>query len=400
MKSKTLIKNGHIVLPNTVIKGQIVIEEGRIAEIVEGGFQKTSVLPEDQVIDAQDCYIMPGIIDMHCDALEKEMQPRPNTLFPVHMAFFELEKKLATSGITTMYHSLTLSDEWGVREQGMVVNIIQKINQFKKQRAMINHKIHLRYEVTFLEGIKILEKMIREKQIDFMSYMDHTPGQGQFRDKAAYKDFVKAYGVDEEKELEAFFDKSVESQQKINWNKLISLAKSAGKNGIHLASHDDDTKDKIETLVACEGVISEFPINLEIAEYAMSKGMSVCVGAPNIIRGKSHSNNMRAIDAINHHAADIICSDYLPSAIVPAIFHLAQEKVKLTEAVKMATLNPAKALGIDHNVGTLEAGKYADLIVIKLHEGYPIIRQTMVGGKIVYQSDYFEMNDERVDSVC
>lgn len=299
-----------------------------------------------------------------------------------------------------MYHSLTLSDEWGVREQGMVVNIIQKINQFKKQRAMINHKIHLRYEVTFLEGIKILEKMIREKQIDFMSYMDHTPGQGQFRDKAAYKDFVKAYGIDEEKELEAFFDKSVESQQKINWNKLISLAKSAGKNGIHLASHDDDTKDKIETLVACEGVISEFPINLEIAEYAMSKGMSVCVGAPNIIRGKSHSNNMRAIDAINHHAVDIICSDYLPSAIVPAIFHLAQEKVKLTEAVKMATLNPAKALGIDHNVGTLEAGKYADLIVIKLHEGYPIIRQTMVGGKIVYQSDYFEMNDERVDSVC
>ncbi|WP_434511675.1 alpha-D-ribose 1-methylphosphonate 5-triphosphate diphosphatase [Desulfitobacterium sp. AusDCA] len=400
MKSKTWIKNGHIVLPNTVIKGQIVIEEGRIAEIVEGGFQKTSVLPEDQVIDAQDCYIMPGIIDMHCDALEKEMQPRPNTLFPVHMAFFELEKKLATSGITTMYHSLTLSDEWGVREQGMVVNIIQKINQYKKQRAMINHKIHLRYEVTFLEGIKILEKMIREKQIDFMSYMDHTPGQGQFRDKAAYKDFVKAYGVDEEKELEAFFDKSVESQQKINWNKLISLAKSAGKNGIHLASHDDDTKDKIETLVACEGVISEFPINLEIAEYAMSKGMSVCVGAPNIIRGKSHSNNMRAIDAINHHAADIICSDYLPSAIVPAIFHLAQEKVKLTEAVKMATLNPAKVLGIDHNVGTLEAGKYADLIVIKLHEGYPIIRQTMVGGKIVYQSDYFEMNDERVDSVC
>lgn len=94
MKSKTLIKNGHIVLPNTVIKGQIVIEEGRILEIVEGGFQKTAVLPEDQVIDAQDCYIMPGIIDMHCDALEKEMQPRPNTLFPVHMAFSSWRKNL------------------------------------------------------------------------------------------------------------------------------------------------------------------------------------------------------------------------------------------------------------------------------------------------------------------
>lgn len=387
-------------MPDTVIKGQIVIEDGHITEIVEGGFPKTAVLPEDQVIDAQDCYIMPGIIDMHCDALEKELQPRPNTLFPVHMAFFELEKKLATSGITTMYHSLTLSDEWGVREQGMVVKIVNKINQYKKQRAMINHKIHLRYEVTFLEGVKILEKMIREKQIDFMSYMDHTPGQGQFRDRAAYKDFIQAYGADEEKELEAFFDKSIESQQKINWSKLISLARLARRNGIHLASHDDDTKDKIETLVACEGVISEFPINLEIADYAMSRGVSVCVGAPNIIRGKSHSNNMRAIDAINHQAADIICSDYLPSAIVPAIFHLSQEKVKLTEAVKMATLNPARALGIDHKVGTLEAGKYADLIIIKLHEGYPIIRQTMVGGKLVYQSDYFELNDERVDSVC
>ncbi|ODA42411.1 alpha-D-ribose 1-methylphosphonate 5-triphosphate diphosphatase [Desulfosporosinus sp. BG] len=401
MKTKKVcIHNAQIILPEKIVKGHIMIDGQRISEVAESIFPKVKGNPDLTVIDAEGCYVMPGMIDLHSDAIEKEIQPRPNTLFPIDMAFYELEKKLAVCGITTMYHSLSLSDEWGVRNKDMVVGVINSINRLKRTRSMINHKIHLRYELTFLAGINILESLIKDKSIDFMSYMDHTPGQGQFKDAEALKSFtMQSYGK-KAQEVEEFMDKTIEQQAMIDWFKLRSLAKLAKTIGIRLASHDDDTREKIETLLECEGVLSEFPINIETALYAKSRDIYVCVGAPNIIRGKSHSNNMRAIDAILNNAADIMCSDYLPSAMLPAIFKLTKEGIKLTEAVKMVTLNPAKALGIDNEVGTIEVGKCADLIFVAMHQDYPIIRKTMVGGNIISQSEFLVLNSERVDNVC
>jgi len=398
--TKLCIYNAQIILPEKVIKGHILIDGQRISEVSESGFPKVKSYPDVTMMDAEGCYVMPGMIDLHSDAIEKEIQPRPNTLFPINMAFYELEKKLAVSGITTMYHSLSLSDEWGVRNKEMVVGVINNINRLKQNRSMINHKIHLRYELTFLAGISILESLIRDKSIDLMSYMDHTPGQGQFRDTETLKSFtMQSYGK-KAQEVEDFMDRTIENQARIDWFKLISLAKFAKTRGIRLASHDDDTKEKIETLLKCEGVLSEFPINMETALYAKSRDIHVCVGAPNIVRGKSHSNNMRAIDAITNNAADIVCSDYLPSAMLPAVFHLTREGIKLTKAVKMVTLNPAKALGIDQEVGSVEVGKCADLILVGMHEDYPILRKTLVGGNIVFQSDFLVSNSKKVEIVC
>lgn len=398
--NKICIYNAQIISPDKVVKGHILIEGNRIAEVAESSFPRVKCYSDITMIDAESCYVMPGMIDLHSDAIEKEIQPRPNTLFPVDMAFYELEKKLAVSGITTMYHSLSLSDEWGVRNKDMVVGVINNINRLKRTRSMINHKIHLRYELTFLAGVSILESLIRNKSIDFMSYMDHTPGQGQFRDAEALKNFtMQSYGK-KETEVEEFLDITIENQAMIDWFKLINLAKLAKTNGIRLASHDDDTREKIETLLECEGVLSEFPINMETAVYAKSRDIHVCVGAPNIIRGKSHSNNMRALDAITHKAADIVCSDYLPSAMLLAVFHLTREGINLTEAVKMVTLNPAKALGIDSEVGSVEVGKCADLIIVEMNKDYPLLRKTLVGGNTVFQSDFQVLNTERVDNVC
>ncbi|MDR3585407.1 MAG: alpha-D-ribose 1-methylphosphonate 5-triphosphate diphosphatase [Desulfosporosinus sp.] len=401
MRTKKIgISNAQIILPDRVIKGHLFIEGNRISEIVESGFSRVKGYPDITMIDAEGCYVMPGIIDLHSDAIEKELQPRPNTMFPINMAFYELEKKLAVSGITTMYHSLTLSDEWGVRNIDMVMGIINSINRLKQTRSMINHKIHLRYELTYLAGVSALEDLIRAESIDFMSYMDHTPGQGQFKDSDALKNFTMQQHGKKEQEVEDFMDKTIENQARIDWLRLIGLAKIAKTKGIRLASHDDDTRGKIDTLLACEGMVSEFPINLETAVYARSKGIHVCVGAPNIIRGKSHSNNMKAIDAITNHAADIVCSDYLPSAMLPAVFHLTKEGINLTEAVKMVSLNPAKALGVDSDVGTVEVGKFADLIIVEMHQDYPLLRKTLVGGNLVFQSDFQVSMTEKVENIC
>ncbi|SFG82932.1 alpha-D-ribose 1-methylphosphonate 5-triphosphate diphosphatase [Desulfotomaculum arcticum] len=397
---KTCIYNANIILPEQVITGYILIDGSKISEIGEIGLARFNSDPDVTPVNAGGCYVMPGMIDMHCDAIEKEIQPRPNTQFPINMAFYELEKKLAASGITTMYHSLCLSDEWGVRDKDMVIAIINSINELKQFRAMINHKIHLRYELTYLDGVSILEGLINEKSIDFMSYMDHTPGQGQFKDAQSLKHFtIQSYGR-EEREIEAFLEKSQDYRAMINWSKLIALAKLAKTKGIGLATHDDDTREKIDTLLACKGRVSEFPINLDTALYAKSQGLHVCVGAPNIVRGRSHSNNMRAIDAITGNAADIVCSDYLPGAMLPALFHLIREGIKLPEAVKLVTANPAGALGINQEVGTVEVGKQADLIIVELHQDYPVVRQTLVGGTTVFQSDFQLLNTERVDHIC
>jgi alpha-D-ribose 1-methylphosphonate 5-triphosphate diphosphatase len=397
---KTCIYNANIILSDEVIKGYIFIEGNKISRVSAGNFSFDRFHSDITMIDAEEAYVMPGMIDIHSDAIEKEIQPRPNTLFPVNMAFYELEKKLVGSGITTMYHSLCLSDEWGVRDSETVVGIIDSINRFRDIRSMINHRIHLRYELTYIEGVSILEKLIRDKSIDFMSYMDHTPGQGQFKDHEELKKFtMQSYGK-KEKDVEKFIDRTLEYQAKIDWSKLISMAKLAKLNGIRLASHDDDTKEKIKILLECQGNVSEFPINLETAIYAKALGLHVCVGAPNIVRGKSHSNNMRAIDAIKNNAADIVCSDYLPSAMLPAVFNLIKEGIELPDAIKMVTLNPAKALGIDDEFGTVEAGKQADLLIVELHHGYPVLRKTFVGGKLVYQADFNIFNIEGVENVC
>lgn len=397
---KICIYNAQIILSEKIVRGHILIEGNKISEVVESDFPRIKCYSDITLIDAEGCYVMPGIIDLHSDAIEKEIQPRPNTLFPINMAFYELEKKLTVSGITTMYHSLTLSDEWGVRNIDMVIEVIKTINRLKRARSMINHKIHLRYELPFLAGVSVLEGLIRDKSIDFMSYMDHTPGQGQFKDAEALKSFTIQQHGKNEQEVEALMDRTIKNQARIDWFKLISLAKIAKNEGIRLAFHDDDTREKIDTLLACEGTVSEFPINLETAVYASSKGIHVCVGAPNIIRGKSHSNNMKAIDAILNNAADIVCSDYLPSAMLPAVFQLTKDGLKLTEAVKLVTLNPAKALGIDSDVGTIEMGKSADLLIVEMYQDYPILRKTLVGGNLVFQSDFQVLTTERVDIVC
>lgn len=390
----TCIFNGNIILPERVIYGYIVIEGKRIAEVGEGVCPKKGHV----MIDAQDGYIMPGMIDLHSDAIEKEIQPRPSTEIPTSMAFYELEKKLAASGITTMYHSLCLSEDWGVRHRDVVVQLIDDINRFKAVRTMLNHKIHLRYELPFLDGISTLEKLIKDKKIDFMSFMDHTPGQGQFKDVEALKKFtIEAYGR-KAQEVDELVDRTIEQQSMIDWDKIEGLAKLAKTYGIRLASHDDDTKEKINALDNWEGTMSEFPINLQTALYAKAKGIHVCVGAPNIIRGKSHSHNMRAMDAVQQHAADIVCSDYLPSAMLPAVYKMTLEGVEITEAVKMVSLNPASALGLDHEIGSIEVGKFADLVIFELQMDYPIVRSTVVGGKAVYRSDYYVFDSEQRES--
>lgn len=383
-----IILNGQAVLEDKVVRGSVTVEDGRIDAVLCDSAAIDSWRdrhPNAHIIDAGGKYVLPGLIDIHCDAIEKEVQPRPNTLFPLGMALLEFERKLPVHGITTMYHSLSLGVGLSLRGDHLLTDLVEYIHQYNENRSMIRNRIHLRYEVSHMAGLPIVESYLDNRMIDFMSFMDHSPGQGQYREPGSFERYVmKNQGVSVD-EVRVIVEGLLERRKQIDWDRLQALGELAAKQGVAIASHDDDSADKVEDSVRRGVTVSEFPINIETAIHAASRGLKVCVGAPNVVRGVSHDKNLRAVDAIKAGAAHILCSDYHPSSMLVALFKLAEEGIAdLPEAVRMASLHPAQALYADHELGSIKPGKAADLIVVDHYEGLPWVTDTIVGGCHIY----------------
>ncbi|MEK0316495.1 alpha-D-ribose 1-methylphosphonate 5-triphosphate diphosphatase [Cohnella sp. 56] len=381
------IRGGRLVLPDGVVKGDVRVAGGRIAEIrgERGGTGAKRADDDTPVLDAGGAYVLPGLVDIHCDAIEKETEPRPNTLFPMEMAFLQFERKLAGHGITTMYHSLSLGVGLSLRGEHLVSEMIGTIRRLSAARSMIRHRVHLRYEVSHLTGFALAERLIREGQIDYLSLMDHAPGQGQYRSPGAFERYVmKNQGVDAV-ECERIVAELQARRSQIDWERLRRLTELARQHGIAIASHDDDTPEQADRSIAYGASVSEFPLNMETARHATGRGMRVCVGAPNIVRGGSHDNNLTALEAVRAGAADIVCSDYHPASLLHALFEMQAQGIPLHESVRMATLAPATALGISTDVGSIEQGKAADLLIVRTVGQVPLVTHTLVEGTIVSQ---------------
>ncbi|MDR3566346.1 MAG: alpha-D-ribose 1-methylphosphonate 5-triphosphate diphosphatase [Negativicutes bacterium] len=386
MNQTVLITNGQLVLPDRVVdNGELLVENGIICHAGKQGEHRTKVA--DRVIDAQGGYILPGFIDLHSDAIEKELEPRPGAFFNAELAFSELEKKLAGQGITTMYHSFSFAGaEWGVREDNGAADCIRRMIGMARNSALIRNKMHLRFEITNYMAVDIIRGLLRDGMIDLLSFMDHTPGQGQYPTVEDYKRYLeKTYHVhfsEVDRILAAKEEGRTRSDESIELLQTAALAE-----GIPLASHDDDRPEQVRYYKAKGVTISEFPINIETTQAARAMGVDVCVGAPNIVRGGSTGKGMRAIDAIEAGAVNIICSDYYPPAILHAVFQLAQKNLSLPEAVAMATCLPARALGLT-TLGSLTEGNTGDVIVVKIRGQVPVVTNTIVGGIPVYDVNY------------
>lgn len=384
------IRHGRVVLPEEVVKADIAIVNGKIAAV---GEEASRMLEREQanirIVDAEGAYVLPGLVDIHCDAIEKETEPRPNTLFPMDMAFLQFERKLAGHGITTMYHSLSLGVGLSLRGEHLVSEMIGTIRRLSDERSMIRHRVHLRYEVSHLTGFPLAERLIREGQIDYLSLMDHAPGQGQYRRPGAFQRYVmKNQGVDAE-ECARIVAELQERRTQVDWSKLHQLTALAREHGIAVASHDDDTPEQVDKSIAFGATVSEFPLNMETAVYASGRGMNICVGAPNIVRGGSHDKNLTALEAVRAGAADIVCSDYHPASLLHSLFEMHAKGIPLHQAVGMATLAPATALGRAGELGSIEPGKNADLAIVRTIGEVPVVTHTIVEGAVVSQTqDY------------
>lgn len=382
MQTDFVITNARVVTPDAVLEGACVrVESGKIAEISREN------LAGGRVINANGNYLFPGFVDMHSDAIEKGIEPRPNTFFPVDIAVFELDKKLAGCGITTMYHSLSFAEmEVGLRSNSTAAGIIREINQFR-HKLKVNTKIHARFEITDLGAVPFLEGLIHDELIHLFSFMDHSPGQGQFRDITSYKSYYGPVYGKSDQEMDGIIDRKLRSKEGDAPQAIERLVKLCHENGIAIASHDDDSREKIEWLKKMGIGMTEFPVNDEAVRAAHENGIAVCFGSPNVLRGKSQSGNLSARDAIAGGYGDIICSDYSPMSMLHAVFALEKHNnMPLHKAVNMVSLNPAMAVGIGGQTGSLEPGKAADLLIVNHSKEFGRILKTFVNGREVFST--------------
>ena len=365
MKNHFYLTGAQVVLENeTLQEAAVLIADGAIVAIDPASSEGA------KEIDLRGHILMPGMIDLHCDALEKEAEPRPGVHFPFDFACAQADKRNAAAGITTVYHALSFANaELGVRNNATAAELARAVHAWK-EHALVDNRVHARYEITDPTAPATLHELLSNDEVHLMSFMDHTPGQGQFKSIDAYRNFQARTYKKDAAEFEALLAEKLE-QGKGAVARMEQLAQTARGLGIPLASHDDDRPEKIDVVKALGVAVSEFPINLETAQTARAAGLSTLFGAPNILRGKSQSGSMRALDAVMQGVADCLCGDYSPAALLPAVMQLPSlANISLHEAVSLVTSNPARAVGL-HDRGVIAPGKRADLLAVRYLGGLP-----------------------------
>lgn len=380
MQDRFVIVNARVVTSDGVRENATLhVEDGRIREIGEGTRNGA------RVIDAGGNYLFPGFVDIHSDAIEKGIEPRPNTFFPVDIAVYELDKKIASCGITTMYHSLSFAElEVGLRNNSTAAGIIREINTLS-HKLKVNTRIHARFEITDFGAVPFLEGLIRDNQINLFSFMDHSPGQGQFQDILSFKSYFGPVYAKTDAEMDRIIERKLQAKTGEAPQSIAHLLGLCREHGIAIASHDDDSREKITWLKEMNIGMTEFPVNIEAVRTARDLGINVCLGSPNVVRGQSQARNLSAREAISWGFGDILCSDYSPMTMLHAVLTLERLGIlPLHEAVRMVSLNPARAVGISEDTGSLEEGKAADMVLVDHSADFPRVLKTFVAGREVF----------------
>ncbi|NMC60045.1 MAG: alpha-D-ribose 1-methylphosphonate 5-triphosphate diphosphatase, partial [Candidatus Methanofastidiosa archaeon] len=288
-----LITNGRIVTENEILEGyDLLIEEDSIKEIKKEGQIRSNYFKE--VIDAKKGYVAPGFIDIHSDYVETMAAPRPTSIMDFSISLREEEKILINQGITTMFHSLTMDrnelKNVPIRNSENVREMINTIDKINKNKNLIRHRFHARIEIDNINEIDNIKKYIEDDKVQLISFMDHTPGQGQYRNLEVYRKVVRGYRGLSDEDIEMIINES-NNKEKITDETIKEIAALAIKKNISIASHDDDSLEKLKTVQNYGANISEFPITLDVAKSAKEMGMHTIAGAPNVLLGGSHSGN-------------------------------------------------------------------------------------------------------------
>ena len=374
------INNARVVTPDEVIENaSVVLEGGRIAGI--------SRRPEkdDEAMDAGGRYLMPGMVDLHTDAIERQISPRPGVKFPGELAFLEMDRLFAASGITTGFHAVSFMEGWDrSMENGReLVGLIST----SRREASVRHELHLRCELPQEPNVGTVVEMLGRRTAKIVSVMDHTPGQGQFRDLEWYRRYRREHAGATDEQVATAIAEAEQRDGAEAEDRMHRVANAAREHGVVFASHDDDTPERVEMLAEKGARISEFPITAEAALKARELGLSVCMGAPNVVRGASSGGNLSAMEAIRQGLVDALCSDYHPPSMLQAAFRLVKDRaLPLHKAVGLVSAGPARAAGLPGLDGIRE-GAAADLMLVGNKLETPVITHAFLGGRVILAAE-------------
>ncbi|MGI9524642.1 MAG: alpha-D-ribose 1-methylphosphonate 5-triphosphate diphosphatase [Hyphomicrobiaceae bacterium] len=375
-----VLTHARIVLPDSVIdNGWVAIENGVIAEVGVGKPpEKGNSLGGDMLI--------PGLIELHTDHLETHLEPRPKVEWHQASAVLAYDAQIAAAGITTVFDCLRVGTDRDIGDRGgararRIVGALERIGRGGNLRA--EHHTHLRCEVSSDDVIEAARSILESHSVGLISLMDHTPGQRQFRDVDKLRTYYRAKLQMSEDELEAFFSERYRMHERNSIQHRRALVSLAQLHSIPLASHDDTTLEHVAESAADGAVLAEFPTTAEAARASHDAGIAVVMGAPNLIRGGSHSGNVAASDLASEGLLDIFSSDYIPASLIMAAFQLKDHgvEIELPEAVATVTSTPARAAGLLDR-GEIAVGKRADLVHV-FHGETPIVRTVWREGRRV-----------------
>lgn len=375
--SSTILTNAQIVLPNEVISGSVCIENGNITDISESNSSLYNAL------DCEQQYLIPGLVELHTDNLEKHFTPRPKVTWPGQPAVVAHDAQLIASGITTVFDAVALGDvnEGSQRLENLQLMLDAIRNARDEGILRADHMLHLRCEVCHENVLMLFEDLIDTPDVHLVSLMDHSPGQRQFTNMDKYRTYYQGKFHLSNDELETFIIRQKENSQRFSDKHRRRIVDICNERGIPTASHDDATEAHVEESASMGMRIAEFPTTEVAASLSHQKGMAVMMGAPNVVRGGSHSGNIAAHELARIGVLDILSSDYCPTSILHAAFVLKKldNDHDLSSAINTITLNPARAAKLDDR-GEIAVGKRADLVMVREVNDYPLVSHVWAKG--------------------
>ena len=376
--TETILTNATLILPGEVIAGSLLIRGGTIADVQPGRSHAAGA------IDLDGDHLMPGVVDVHTDNLERQVQPRISARWPSRSAMLAHDAQCAAAGVTTVLDALCLGD-LGFNE-GRIKTFRDAIVDLDALTGTgllkSEHFLHLRCELPALDMMELVDPVADHPLVRMVSLMDHSPGVGQYADMDRYWQLRRDSGFTDA-QIQTRIDHLTGQRARMRDPNRRALLQRVAHLDIELASHDDRTAAEIAENVADGIRISEFPVSMIAANAARASGMQIIAGAPNIVRGGSHSGNIAAADLVRAGRVDAFASDYVPAALVESAFLCVEQAgVTLSKAVGYITDNPARMARLPDR-GRLEAGLRADLVRVRIHQGMPVVRQVWRAGERV-----------------
>ena len=375
-ESTIVVENARFVTPEAVVEGALRIEGDRIAGI--GDVERRA----DETVDARDRLVLPGLIDLHGDDIESHLHPRSGARMDTHMALAAADRANLAAGITTKFHAISFEvDPEENRSPELGAEITDAVE--RADDLIADHRIHARCEVTQERCVEAVEELIAAGDADLVSVMSHIPGKGQFRDEEAFLDYYRNSQKHTIEEAQELIKERGDLELGTIRERVNRVVETAHDHGIPTASHDDEEATEVERLSNVGVDISEYPITLATAKRAHELGMTVTMGAPNLVRGGSQWGNLRTADAIDAGVVDALVADYHPTSLLAAPF--VDTGDPLPERVARVTKQPADAVGLTDR-GRITEGARADLVVID-ENPTPTVTQALVAGTPVYRAE-------------